>query len=373
MKKSFFVLSLMATTILSANAWADDVNCYDCMTASNCPENSGCQSRTNNYGTVYYKIDGTAMTVYGPTTGEAITVPEQSFVNTSPYWRTVIPSTVTSLDFTGNISSIGSSAFNETTSLTSINLSGIQQIGNSAFWGAHELSDLNLTGVQSIGGGAFQSSGLSSVDLTGVTSVGYYAFVGSYVNSVVFPASFFDEQGKLKSDISEGAFGSGTTYYCPQGVQCKSTAIRYTQDEETGVYTVGDKMYASALDLTHRACTGTWSNSNKTCTNDPIECTTGLRDCQIRALTYQGDKCKTSTECGNLIDMVSDSNYACDSITACSNYARTNNLSLTNLSSSLSGTGSATGSGKRIYTVEEARAAVEAAGTETVNFRIRYK
>ncbi|MBP5615876.1 MAG: hypothetical protein J6X42_04945, partial [Alphaproteobacteria bacterium] len=29
--------------------------------------------------------------------------------------------------------------------------------------------------------------------------------------------------------------------------------------------------------------------------------------------------------------------------------------------------------GKRIYTVEEARQAVEAAGTDTVNFRIRYK
>ncbi|MBR6327264.1 MAG: hypothetical protein IKR60_00105, partial [Alphaproteobacteria bacterium] len=29
--------------------------------------------------------------------------------------------------------------------------------------------------------------------------------------------------------------------------------------------------------------------------------------------------------------------------------------------------------GKRIYTVEEARATVEAAGTDTVNFRIRYK
>ncbi|MBP5615894.1 MAG: hypothetical protein J6X42_05040, partial [Alphaproteobacteria bacterium] len=37
------------------------------------------------------------------------------------------------------------------------------------------------------------------------------------------------------------------------------------------------------------------------------------------------------------------------------------------------GTDSSAGSGKRIYTVEEARAAVEAAGTDTVNFRIRYK
>jgi len=37
------------------------------------------------------------------------------------------------------------------------------------------------------------------------------------------------------------------------------------------------------------------------------------------------------------------------------------------------GADSGTNSGKRIYTVEEARQAVEAAGTDTVNVRIRYK
>ncbi|MBP5615803.1 MAG: hypothetical protein J6X42_04565, partial [Alphaproteobacteria bacterium] len=62
-------------------------------------------------------------------------------------------------------------------------------------------------------------------------------------------------------------------------------------------------------------------------------------------------------------------------IAVCSQYAKDNEIDLANVSLGGSGNagGSTTGSGKRIYTVEEARQAVEAAGTDTVNFRIRYK
>ncbi|MBP5616110.1 MAG: hypothetical protein J6X42_06180, partial [Alphaproteobacteria bacterium] len=72
----------------------------------------------------------------------------------------------------------------------------------------------------------------------------------------------------------------------------------------------------------------------------------------------------------------------CNSITTCSAFAKdaANNINLASLygapaggNGGTGGTGSSTGSGKRIYTVEEARQAVEAAGTDTVNFRIRYK
>jgi len=51
----------------------------------------------------------------------------------------------------------------------------------------------------------------------------------------------------------------------------------------------------------------------------------------------------------------------------------TNNGNSTGIVSGGGTGGSSAGSGKRIYTIEEARQAVEAAGTDTVNFRIRYK
>ncbi|MBR6327284.1 MAG: leucine-rich repeat protein [Alphaproteobacteria bacterium] len=363
MKNKFFILGLVSTIALTTTAKAD-VNCYDCMTASNCPTDSGCQSKSNSYGSVYYRIDGSNMTVYGPTNDTTANVPSQSFFNYNA-WTSILPPEVTSLDFSGNINTLGDRAFaGPNTNLTSVKLAGVQTVKQVAFQSAYQLTSVDLEGVNAIENYAFQSTGLTSV---------------------VLPESFFNADGtRRRTDIPDYAFFSTpiTKIYCPQGTNCtniygqnyisENNVIRYTRDSETGVYTVGDKIYATALDLTNGVCTGT--GSNQTCVSNPIECTTGLRDCQIRALAYQGDKCKTNAECGNLIDMVSNSQYACDSITACSNYAKTNNLSLANLSGGSGGAGgSSAGSGKRIYTVEEARQAVEAAGTETVNFRIRYK
>ena len=366
MKNTFLITTLLATTSLATNAWADDINCYDCMTANNCPENSGCVRNTRGNPTSYYKIENGNLTLYGPSASDQSTqFSKWAFSTGSGVSDQLLPSTVTSITVSGNISMIQDSAFSGAKGLTSVDLRGVQTVDSDCF-SATSVTDANLTGVRRVGGNAFTS--LKNVDLTGVSWVEPYAFKSSSLTRVILPNSFFNEDGNLKDTISDTAFYySGlNTIYCPQGKNCTgilgqyglevSNIITYTQDD-AGVYTVGTKIYASALDL-----------------SKDIECSTGLQDCQIKALAYQGDKCKTNTECGNLIDMVEDSNYNCDSIAACSAYAKANNLSLANLSGGSGGnSGSSTGSGKRIYTVEEARQAVEAAGTETVNFRIRYK
>lgn len=370
MKNKFF-LALLATTTFAANAWADDVNCYDyCTTAGNsCPTSgTGCLMHNIIASSehVYYTLDGESghMTIYGPSTGSSASIPGNAFANTSQN-KSTLPAGVTSVSLSGNITSVG----------------------GYSFWAAQNLTNVNLTGAQTIGDRAFYNAHIDSIDITEVQTLTGYTFMGiKDLKSIVLPYSMFDGD-TIKSTVDQYAFiGSGIqTFYVPENKSCgsvygntystisESNIIRYTQDSETGVYTVGDKIYATALDLTHRACTGT--GNERTCTNDPIECTAGLKDCQIRALTYQGDKCSTQTECSNLIDMVSDSNYDCNSITTCSAYVKANNLNLASiLSGGTGGAGSGTGShGKRIYTVEEARAAVEAAGTDTVSFRIRYK
>lgn len=344
MKNKSLILGLVSTIALTTTAKADNVNCYEyCKTQGNtCPDSGdGCRSRTySSYGTtVYYSIDDTVLTVYGSANGIYTEIP------TNMSWSSNIDAGVTSLRFQGNISNISTNAF-------------------------------------------VNSQWLTSVDLTNVKATNYWILENTRnLASVVLPDSFFDSQGNIKTSIKKDIFANSgvTTFYCPQGKTCSDyftglsttpTIISYTQDSETGIYTVGDKMYATALDLTNRICTGT--GNNKTCTNSPTECTTGIKDCQIKSLKYQGDKCTTERECSNLIDMVSDSQQPCDSISTCYALAKTSGLDLATLYEASTGStggagGSSTGNSKRIYTVEEARQAVEAAGTDTVNVRIRYK
>ena len=362
MKNTFLITTLLATTALATNAVAD-LNCYDCMKASNCPENSGCQSQNNGYGTVYYKVEtvGTGetqtkhMTVYGPTEGYAVSVPERAFVTSD--WTSSFPSDVTSLSFSGKINNIGGSAFDKATNLHDVDLTGVSAVTQSPF---HETS----------------------------------------LQHVVLPDSFFKADNTLRQaayhitlgpmGIHQQAFAGSysiPTVYCPQGKDCSGfffsnsyhdmddmTIVSYQQDEiGTGVYIVGNgepySYYLSASNIPNTPC------------ND-------LKSCQVASLQAQGDKCTTQTECSNLIDIVAGSTSCAEgeanTIANCSTYVAENQINLATWSASANGNGGSSTGGnggtseqntpkRRIYTVQEATDRVKELGTDTVNFRIRYK
>jgi hypothetical protein len=91
-----------------------------------------------------------------------------------------IPSTVTYLGRTYNVTSIGSSAFRSCSGLTSISIPySVTSIGSSAFRSCSGLTSVNIpSSVTSIGDYAFGNcGGLTSVNIpSSVTSIGSYAF-----------------------------------------------------------------------------------------------------------------------------------------------------------------------------------------------------
>ena len=105
-----------------------------------------------------------------------------------------IPETVTILNKTRKVTSIGTGAFKDCSGLTSINIPGsVTSIGTEAFSYCRGLTSINIPGsVTSIGAGAFGNcSGLTSITIPdGVTSIGSRAFeYCSGLTSVTIPAS----------------------------------------------------------------------------------------------------------------------------------------------------------------------------------------
>ncbi|MBR6327937.1 MAG: hypothetical protein IKR60_03565, partial [Alphaproteobacteria bacterium] len=194
--------------------------------------------------------------------------------------------------------------------------------------------------------------------------------------------------------IGHYAFGnvpSSTEIFCPnQACKDKVTAAGYTGSNfvdytkgTDGVYLVGDTMYASAEDMRAR---------QNACTSE-AQCREKVQEYkEAKAASMAGGTlCQTKQGCLNLMDLVASSTSCkadeANSYANCSAAVKNGTITGVNLAAADpvpepevipsggtgTGGGSSTGSGKRIYTVEEARQAVEAAGTETVNFRIRYK
>ena len=89
---------------------------------------------------------------------------------------------------------IGTSAFRDCSSLTSINILGsVTSIGDDAFWGCSALTSINIpSSVTRIGGAAFSGcSALTSINIpSSVISIGTYAFLGcSALTSINIPSS----------------------------------------------------------------------------------------------------------------------------------------------------------------------------------------
>ena len=129
-----------------------------------------------------------------------------------------IPATVTHGGVTYRVTSIGVSAFERCTSLTSVTIpEGVTSIGSRAFERCTSLTSITLPeGVTSIGDDAFmRCSGLTSITLPeGVTSIGIDAFwYCTNLASIILPSSV--------TSIGEYAFAdctSLTSITLPEGV-----------------------------------------------------------------------------------------------------------------------------------------------------------
>ncbi|MBR6327341.1 MAG: hypothetical protein IKR60_00505, partial [Alphaproteobacteria bacterium] len=160
---------------------------------------------------------------------------------------------------------------------------------------------------------------------------------------------------------------------------------------------IGGQFYASADEMSQKVtCNGGICTYGTGCgasadAQSCLQAVSDYRDAKAASMAG-GALCGREIECRNLLDMASkDSTYDCGttgtttqkSIAVCSKYAKNNGIDLASLydrstsasSNNNSGNGNSQSAhvARRIYTVEEARQAVEAAGTDTVNFRIRYK
>ena len=132
-----------------------------------------------------FEVDGI---YYNITDSEKLTV-EVIYLGSSPYYYSneytgsvVIPETVTYDSNTYYVTSIGYSAFDECSRLTSVTIpNSVTSIGNSAFVYCSSLTSVTIPdGVTSIGDYAFTNCrNLTSVTIgNSVTSIGYYAFYG---------------------------------------------------------------------------------------------------------------------------------------------------------------------------------------------------
>ncbi|MBP5615405.1 MAG: leucine-rich repeat domain-containing protein, partial [Alphaproteobacteria bacterium] len=222
----------------------------------------------------------------------------------------------------GNITSLADEAFYANYKITSVNIPDtVTSIGKYAFQATRNLQTISLgNNITSIGSQAFLESGLSSITIPdSVTTIGTSVFRSmENLESVIL--------GDKVNSIGSASF-----------VGIPATAKIYCQDN----------------DSRGKTCEELIRQNNQSALN------------QLQLFTRDNS--------GNMV--LYDKNTD-DTIT--SNGQTYADVSALKAALATSGNGNTGDSGtqtapKRIYTVEEARQAVEAAGTETVNFRIRYK
>lgn len=355
MKKSFFVLSLMVTAMLAANAWADG-SYSDCFGASGCTACSNAKTGEVSPG-CYYAIsdDGKTLNVYGPTSTETnadgslketTTIPTYAFLDFTN--KTTSIAGIESINVTGNVTSVGQyafylasdvqdvslsntvatiekGAFSSTSSLTSIDFgenSQLTTIGNGAFQGTYALSSIELpNSVRSVGQFAFAEpytvnnfpNNLDTIILNeGLEEIGSTAFSRANATSIVLPASLFEGDRELNPYLF--IYSNIKTIYCPEGNQ-------------------------KCLNYVAMSC-----EVNEDINSEGCRTTTQPMATQPHIETYTVD--------GDGLYVLGGKRY-----TSFADMSKGENGMML----------------RRIYTVDEARQAVEAAGSDTVHFRIRYR
>ena len=129
-----------------------------------------------NYQYTLKSITLDSVNYYYSTTTATVT----GFSNPPLNWNLEIPPTITDNNITYNVTSISSSAFQQCTSLRSINIpASVTFISSSVFYGCTSLTAVTIpVGVTSIGYGTFQQcTSLASITIpASVTSIGSQAF-----------------------------------------------------------------------------------------------------------------------------------------------------------------------------------------------------
>ena len=178
----------------------------------------------------------------------------------------VIPKTIQYRGVTCNVTSIGNSAFNSCSSLTSVTIgNSVTSIGNDAFAWCNNLTSVTIgNSVTSIGEYAFSSCPrLTSVTFpNSVTSIGYKAFKDCYgLTSVTIPHSVTSigagafawctsltsisvESGNTKYDSRDNCNGIIETETNTLITGCQNTTI------PNSVTSIGDEAFSACTSLT---------------------------------------------------------------------------------------------------------------------------
>lgn len=228
-----------------------------------------------------------------------------------------IPATVTYSGTTYSVTSIGSWAFAECTSLKSVTIpSSVTSIGNYAFYGCSGLTSITIPeSVTTIGESAFSrcTSFKSVIIPESVTSVGGNAFFGcSALTSVTIPKSVtsigewaFLECSNLKTltipsyvaSIGSSAFPTSVTLYAKSG---SKTHFNLLKKGYTKVYDIESKKnivpYMSCTStqttlqeicLVNRISEFVYTYGGKQITGDIVGTVTGLRPDDSRSIYVQ--------------------------------------------------------------------------------------
>jgi len=369
MKKSFFVLSLMVTAMLAANVWAAG-SYSDCYGASGCTACANAKTGEVSAG-CYYAIsdDGKTLNVYGPTSTETnadgtlketTTIPTYAFID----WATKdtsIPG-VENVNITGNVISIGSTSFYHAPAKNITLPETVQTIEPYAFSTA-ELTEITIpASVTTLGDYSFNgTSNLATVNFaenSHLETIGSAAFNHSTFSSITLPDSL--------REVGESAFGHNpnlTSITLPEGLTDLGYAFLSRSNNVVSVY-LPESLFANGAAGLNPVAFGYLNNAtiycpqgNQTCLNYQLPiCPSGVSDANENLCVYASDapniSFDTYTTDGDGMYVVDGKRYA-----SFADMAQGINAMML----------------RRIYTVEEARQAVEAAGSDTVKVRIRYK
>ena len=174
-----------------------------------------------------------------------------------PEWHSdnvnLLVTSVTFLEDSSSITTIGYGAFNGCSSLTSISLpSGVQTIGSYAFQSCNSLTSISLPeSLQTIGTYAFSGcSGLTSISLpSGVQTIGPYAFSDCKFTEVECSIegtnySLIDGELKITTMHQEA---SGTPEWYSANVNPLVTSVTFS---ESNITTIGTYAFAYCSSLT---------------------------------------------------------------------------------------------------------------------------